>query len=167
VLYAKIPRCMKDDNLRLRPLRIFDGPFIGEGLRDEVVSKANGLSSPISSSWWVVWWWIKRTFVITYCIECDSRRIGFVGLYDLRLGELAEISIAIFDKNVRRLGYGTKAFTMLSQNLRKYSIAKKILVRVKADNGISISFLQKLGFVEISAFDGIISMSLELDNLCF
>jgi RimJ/RimL family protein N-acetyltransferase len=164
VLYAKIPRYMKDDNLRLRPLRIFDGPFIGEGLRDEVVLKANGLSSPISSSWWVVWWWIKRTFMITYCIECDSRRIGFVGLYDLRLGELAEISIVIFDKNVRRLGYGSKAFTMLSQNLRKYSVVEKVVARVKTDNNISISFLQKLGFKEMNAAHGITIMFIDLNG---
>jgi RimJ/RimL family protein N-acetyltransferase len=164
VLYAKIPRYMKDDNLRLRPLRIFDGPFIGEGLRDEVVLKANGLSSPISSSWWVVWWWIKRTFMITYCIECDSRRIGFVGLYDLRLGELAEISVVIFDKNVRRLGYGSKAFTMLSQNLRKCSVVEKVVARVKTDNNISISFLQKLGFKEMNAAHGITIMFIDLNG---
>lgn len=164
MLYAKIPRYMKDNDLRLRPLRIFDGPFIGEGLRDEVVLKANGLSSPISSSWWAVWWWIKRTFVITYCIECDSRRIGFVGLYDLRLGELAEISIVIFDKNVRRVGYGSRAFTMLSQNLRKYSVVEKVVARVKTDNNISISFLQKLGFKEMNAADGITIMFIDLNG---
>jgi len=164
VLYAKIPRYMKDNNLRLRPLRIFDGPFIGEGLRDEVVLKANGLSSPISSSWWVVWWWIKRTFVITYCIECDSRRIGFVGLYDLRLSEFAEISIVIFDKNVRRLGYGSRAFSLLLQNLREYSIVEKVIARVKTDNNMSISFLQKLGFKEMNAADGITIMFIDLNG---
>jgi len=155
---------MKDSNIRLRPLRILDCPFLRNGLRDEVTLKTHELSSPIFSSWLFVWWWIKKTFVLVYCIENDSRRIGFVGLYSLRLGKSAEISIVIFDKSARRLGYGSRSCNILLQNLKKYSIVEKIIARVKTDNKISLSFLQKLGFVEISNFDGIINMSMDLNS---
>jgi L-amino acid N-acyltransferase YncA len=77
---------------------------------------------------------------------------------------LAEISIVIFDKNVRRLGYGSKAFTMLSQNLRKCSVVEKVVARVKTDNNISISFLQKLGFKEMNAAHGITIMFIDLNG---
>jgi RimJ/RimL family protein N-acetyltransferase len=167
VLYARFPRSMNDHDLRLRPLRIFDGPTMSSGLRDEAILKANGLSEPISSSWLFVWWLIKKTFLITYCIECDSRRIGFVGLHGLRLGESTEISMVLFDSDIRGLGYGSRVFTLLSQNLKKYSIAEKVIARVKVDNYISLSFVRKLGFVEEGICDNIVTLSLHLKSLPF
>jgi RimJ/RimL family protein N-acetyltransferase len=167
VLYARLPRSMNDNDLRLRPLRVFDSPFMSNGLRDEAILKANGLSEPISSSWLFVWWWIKRTFLITYCIECDSRRIGFVGLHDLRLGESTEISMMLFDSNIRGLGYGSRVFTLLAQNLKKYSIARKVIAQVTINNCISLSFVRKLGFVEEGICDNIVTLSLHLKSLPF
>jgi RimJ/RimL family protein N-acetyltransferase len=162
VLYARFPRSMNDHDLRLRPLRIFDSPFMSNGLRDEAILKANGLSKPISSSWLFMWWWIKRTFLITYCIECDSRRIGFVGLHDLRLGKSTEISMMLFDSNIRGLGYGSRVLTLLAQNLKKYSIAEKLIAQVKINNCISLFFVRKLGFVETDTSDDIVTLCLDL-----
>jgi len=167
VFYARFPRSMNDNDLRLRPFRIFDSPFMSNGLRDEVILKANGLSEPISSSWLFVWWWIKKTFLITYCIECDSRRIGFVGLHDLRLGESTEITMVLFDSNIRGLGYGSRVFALLAQNLKKYSIAEKVIAQVKIDNCVSLSFVRKLGFVEEGISDNIVTLSLHLKSLPF
>ena len=36
--------------------------------------------------------------------------------------------------NDRQLGYGTEAFNIFSQNLRRYLVVKKIIVRIIIDN---------------------------------
>lgn len=82
------------------------------GLKDEDILSTSGLNRPIASSWFSVWWWMKKTFIPAYFIECDSKQIGFIGLYNLIPGKSAEMSLAIFDKNNRRLGYGTRAFNI-------------------------------------------------------
>ena len=105
--------------------------------------------------------------MLTYCVECDSKRIGFVGLHDLRLGKVVEISMVLFDKDVRRIGYGSRVVAILSRNLKKYSIAERLIARVKTDNYISLSFVHKLGFVETNTFDDIVTLSLDLKSLRF
>jgi RimJ/RimL family protein N-acetyltransferase len=159
-----MPRCMKDNNFKLRVFGIFDVPFLCEGLRDKEILTANGLSKQISSSWLSVWWWIKKTFAIIYCIECDSKRIGFISLYDLRLDKSAEMTLVIFDKNIRRHGYGSRAFRIFTQNLKKKSIVERIMVRVKTDNSISASFWHKLGFKELHVTNGIKTMFIDLNE---
>jgi ribosomal protein S18 acetylase RimI-like enzyme len=155
---------MRDDNLRLRPLRIFDGPFMSKGLRDEFVLKVNGLGKPVNSSWFFVWWWFKNTFICSFCIELDSRPIGFIGLYNLIPGKSAEMTLVILDKNMRRLGYGSKAFNIFAQNLQRHSVVEKILIKVKTDNHSALSFWRKVGFLEINTFDGLINMSMDLNS---
>ncbi len=167
MFYARFPRSMKDRDLRLRPLRIFDGPFMSRMLREEAILRANGSSNPISSWWWVVWWWMRRSFVLAYCVECDSRRIGFVGLHDLRLGEVVEASMVLFDKDLRGIGYGSRVAALLLESLKRYSIAERVIARVKADNYISLSFVRKLGFVETTTSDDIVTLSLDLKSLPF
>jgi RimJ/RimL family protein N-acetyltransferase len=152
---------MKDNDLSLRPMRISDGPFINNGLKDEIILKASGLNNPINSSWFSVWWWIKKTFMPCYCIECDSKRIGFIGLYNLSPGKSAEMSLAIFNETLRRHGYGTRAFRLLVQGLKRYSVVKNLLVKVETDNHAAISFWRKLGFIETEISDGVVNMSLD------
>jgi RimJ/RimL family protein N-acetyltransferase len=155
---------MEDGLIRLRPLRIFDGPFLCNGLREKHVSAANGLREPLSSSWLFVWWWIKRTFILAYCMECDSRRIGFIGLHNLRLGKSAEISLAIFGNELRRHGYGTRAFRLLAQHLKRYSMIERVLAQVRADNHSARSFCKRLGFGETGNLDGVVNMSMDLNS---
>lgn len=161
---TRIPRHMEDGLIRLRPLRIFDGPFLCNELREKHVSEANGLRKPLSSSWLLVWWWIKRTFVLAYSIECDSRRIGFIGLHNLRLGKSAEISLAIFDSTLRHHGYGTRAFRLLAQRLQRGSIIERIFAQVRADNHSARSFCKRLGFSELDNLDGVVDMSMDLNS---
>lgn len=161
---ARVPRHMEVDHVRLRTVRVFDGSFLCDGLRDKDVLAATGLSEPRSSSWLFVWWWIKKTFILAYCIECDSRRIGFIGLYDLRLGKSAEISLAIFDNDWRRHGHGTRAFSLLAQRLERGSIIERVLAQVRADNHSALSFCRRLGFVEIGILDGVVNMSMDLNS---
>ncbi|HYA12651.1 MAG TPA: GNAT family N-acetyltransferase [Thermodesulfovibrionales bacterium] len=153
---------MMDDNLRLRPLSIFDGHFISSRLKDEAVLQATGLSKPLCLSWFSIWWWIKKTYSCSFCIELDSRPIGFIGLYNLIPRKSAEISLVIFDKTMRQNGHGTRAFKLLEQSLQKHSVIRNIQAKVKTDNYSAFLFWKKVGFVEISVKDDIVIMSMDL-----
>jgi len=106
---------------------------------------------------------LKKTFMPAYCIECDSKPIGFIGLYDLIPGESAEISLAIFDKTFRRHGYGTRAFKLLAQHLQRYSVVREIHVNVTRDNHRALSFWKTVGFLKMNTVDDTtINMSMDL-----
>lgn len=162
MFYAKIPRLMEDGRIVLRHLRLGDGPFLSNGLREEGILKAKGLNKPVSPPWFFIWWWFKKTYICPFCIELDSRPIGFIGLYNLIPGESAEISLMIFDKTLRRQGYGTRAFELFVRSLQRHSIVERILIKIKADNHIALSFWRKVGFVEADILDDVISMSMDL-----
>jgi RimJ/RimL family protein N-acetyltransferase len=164
MFYAHIPRYMAAPPIRLRPVRILDGPFLSEGFKREDFLLANNLEKPFYSSWLPVWWWIKRTFVCTYCILIDSKKIGFIGLYNLRFRNSVEISLFIFEKNMRHLGYGSKALNLLAQNLKRFSFVDGIIARVRLDNRVALSFCQKNGFKELYTENHIIPMSISLLN---
>ena len=153
---------MEDGNLRLRPLRMSDGPFILRGVDKDALLKASGFARPAVLSWFFVWWWMNKTFTPAYLIECDSKQIGFIGLYNLISGKSTEMSLIIFDKNNRGIGYGTRAFNICAQSLQRHSVVRDILVNVKADNHSALSFWRKLGFVEAGIINGVITMSMSL-----
>jgi RimJ/RimL family protein N-acetyltransferase len=160
----KVTISMRDDNLKLRPLRIFDGHFVHRGLKNEIGSKTNSLSGLTGSSWFSVWWWIKKTYNYSFCIELDSRTIGFIGLYNLALGKSADISLVIFDETFRRQGYGTRSLKLFAQSLRRHSVMKKIFITVRTDNHRALSFWKKLGFSETSVLNDRINMSMDLNS---
>lgn len=141
---------MKEGALRLRPLKIWDSLFLRNSFQNKEMLSVNGLNKPIYSSPFLLWWWLKRAFIFSYTILFDSRRIGFIGVYHLKLGMAAQISLFICKKNMRRLGYGSRVFRLLAKNLRRYSIVEKIIVRVRADNHTAMAFWKKNGFVQLS-----------------
>ncbi|MGB9716226.1 MAG: GNAT family N-acetyltransferase [Thermodesulfovibrionales bacterium] len=61
-------------------------------------------------------------------------------------GKSAEMSLIIFDRNNRRMGYGTSAFNLLAVHLKRHSIVKKIFITVRADNYGTLSFWKKTRF---------------------
>ena len=162
--WVKMPRYMKEKKLRLKPLRILDVPSVSEYLRNKGILKPDGSSKPAFLSWFFVWWWIKRRFTCSYCIEIDSKPVGFIGLYNMRLGKSAEITLMIFESTLRRHGYGTMAFKLFAQNLQKHAVVEKVFARVEADNHVALSFWRSLGFMEVSSLEGITSMSLDLNG---
>jgi RimJ/RimL family protein N-acetyltransferase len=162
IFFLPVPRYVKDGDIGLRPLRIFDGRLVNSGLRDDDILRSGGLAKPLSGSWISLWWWLKKTYVLSYCIEIRSEPIGFIGLYNMSPDRSAEISLAIFDKRNRRLGYGTRAFNLLAQNIKRYP--GEIRVRIRTDNHAAVSFWSKLGFKELSDLGDMKLMSMDLSG---
>ncbi len=161
MLWVKMPRYMKENKLRLRPLRIVDAPLIKMWLQNQVILNTGGLGK---SAWFFAWWWIKRRFDCSFCIEIESVPVGFIALYNMRLGRSAEITLMIFEDTLKRHGYGTRAFKLLAQNLQRHAVVEKVFARVEADNHVALSFWRSLGFMEVSSLEGITSMSLDLNG---
>lgn len=149
VVHANLPAYMHGDRIRLRRLRLLDGLFISNGLRDQAMLTANGLSKRINLSWLSLWWWMRKTYNCIFCIEVDSRRIGFVGLYNLIPGKSAQISLVIFDEMFRKRGYGTEAFRLLSHHAQECSLVKEIHAKVATENCGALRFWEKAGFLEV------------------
>src|SRR4030042_2401808 len=164
MVFLKIPRRIKGDSVTLRRLCIFDGPPLNRALKDEDILRLTGLRPPFKS-WLSLWWWFERTYCYPYCIEANSRGIGFIGLYDPLPDKSVEISLVIFHKEDRRHGYGTLAFGMLKQRIQQPHFFKKMIVKVKEDNYSSTAFWKNLGFKEIDSKGGFIEMTLPVSVL--
>lgn len=75
------------------------------------------------------------------------------------------MTLVIFDKKNRRIGYGTRAFHILAQTLKRCHLIEKIIVKVKEDNHASIAFWTELGFENMHSFNDIKVMSIDLKNI--
>jgi RimJ/RimL family protein N-acetyltransferase len=155
LLHLHIHRQLTENNIRLRPVRMFDAIFIHSGFVSDDFLAANGLTRPITSSWFLMWWWIKKRFAFSYCILVNGKRAGFIGLHNVQPCSTAEMSLALFKKSMRQKGYGSRAFQLFVRDLEKHRLAEKIVVRVGKDNFISLSFWKKLGFEEIHRESGV------------
>jgi RimJ/RimL family protein N-acetyltransferase len=153
LLHLHIHRPLAENEIRLRPVRMFDSRLMHSGFASDDFLAANALTRPITSSRFLIWWWIKKTFVFSYCILINGKRSGFIGLHNLQPCAAAEISLALFERDLRRKGYGSRAFHLFVHDLEKHQFVKKISVRVSQDNFISLSFCKKLGFEEIHGED--------------
>ena len=140
-----ITRTLKEKDITLRPVRIFDAFFLHYGFASRDFFAANGLNKPIAASWFSTWWWTRRTFVFAYCILVNEKRAGFLGMHTLRPGESAELSLSIFEEEMRRKEYGSRSFHLFVRNIEKHSLIKMLLVRVRKDNFMALSFWKKLG----------------------
>jgi ribosomal protein S18 acetylase RimI-like enzyme len=160
MLIAKVPRYIREGDLLLRPLRIWDGPFLGRMLNRGDILAACGLSRPFETSWFSLYRRLKAIFPLVYRIEYASDTIGFIGLYNLRTDKTAEMSLMIFEASRRRTGFGTAAFRLLSSVLEKNRLVKKWVVSVRRDNAPASAFWTKLGFEEVWQDAEIIKMAL-------
>ena len=149
LLHVHVHRPQAEDNIRLRPVRISDASFMHSGFVSDNFLVANCLTRPITSSRFLTWLWIKRSFAYSYCILADGERAGFLGLHSLQPCATAEISLALFKEDMRRKGYGRRAFQIFADEFEKHNFVKKIVVRVARDNFIYLSFWRTLGFKEI------------------
>ena len=162
LLSFRIPRCIEHAGIRLRPLRFLDGPLISRELNRGEISTTAGSGRVLSRSSLETWWWMKKTFPVLFCIEVESKCVGFIGMYNIEPGESSEVTLVVFESGERRRGYGSRAYAALASKLRPSSLARVIIARVKADNHPSLSFWKKLGFDELHTKDGIKSMATAL-----
>lgn len=154
---------MRDGDLRLRPFRIFDGPCVKSGMNNETALTSAGAGMPFHGSWLSMWWWIKKTYECPFCIELDSTPIGFIGLYHMIPAESADISLVLFEKRVRRKGYGTRAFRLITANLQQYSAVKRIQATARRDNEGALSFWIKMGFSQTAVRDDVVQLTLDVN----
>ena len=149
---------LKENDIVLRPARIFDAAFLHAGFSSRDFLEANGLKEPIASSWFPTWWWLRSTFVFAYCIIAGGKRAGFLGIHTIRPAESAELSLSIFEEEMRGKGYASRAFHLFVNNLEKHFIIKMLLVRVSKDNFRALSFWKKLGFEELKREGAVITL---------
>lgn len=94
--------------------------------------------------------WLKSTFDVFYRIEIrdrgERRVIGFVGFYSVRAEDHLWMSLAIFDANDRRRGYGVRAVELVCDYLRHETGIKQVFVEVAKRNLVSRSFFQACSF---------------------
>ena len=99
---------------------------------------------------------------MAYCIEWDDDRIGFLGLYRLRPGKSASLSLAIFDETCKDCGYGTKALNLLIRYLEQCRLLERLTVDVLPENPRGVNFRKKAGFRESSTSGGVLAMTRDL-----
>lgn len=93
---------------------------------------------------------LKRVFPLAYAIEKESRVVGFIGLYDIRAGRSAEMSLWI-EEGERRRGTGTKAADLLSGASGSAGLVRELIVKIDPDNNASSSFWRQCGFRRVSS----------------
>lgn len=162
--FCFIPAFMEDGIIRLRPIRIGDGAFMKSGFNRPESLRAYGLSSPVFSSGFAVRRWIKRTYDAAWCVEIDSQPAGFAGVYRLNPGESAEVSLMVFDGKLRRCGYGSMVFRMISEMLVMRTGVEKLTVSVLDENRAALSFWSKVGFRAAGCNEGVRRMELDLSR---
>jgi RimJ/RimL family protein N-acetyltransferase len=163
--YYTFPQYLHDNSLRLRPLRLSDGRFVAAGLTDTAIVRACGMAKPPAASWVSLVWWVRKTYPLAFCVELHAHRIGFLGLYNLRPGKSAALSLAIFDEACRNRGYGTRVLKLFMQHLQQCSLLQHLAVDVRQDNQAALSFWKKSGFCEACAADGVLTLTLAYSTL--
>jgi RimJ/RimL family protein N-acetyltransferase len=140
---------MENGGLTLRLYRLRDLPVLHSLFKPEIFLEASGAEIQ-TGSLLSFYRWIKTTFQVVYVIEVEESGgcviAGFVGLYNMKIGQSLWMSVTIFSPEYRRRGYGTKALELLLDLLQKNRAAGKIYAKVSRTNVPSLCFLRKLGF---------------------
>lgn len=145
VYVYRMPRRMRDGDLTLRRLTLLDGPDLAKLPRGGGIIAGGGGRNP-TRSWLSLYRSLRTALPVAYCIVCGGKTVGLAGLYDIRAGESAGMSLEIFDGNYRRKGYGRRTFALLTGNLERQRLVGRVFVEVKEDNQASLSFWMALGF---------------------
>ncbi len=147
---AKFQRRIENTDLALRLFRWRDLALLFSFFGSEAFLKESDDGFKPSSSLLTFWRWLVSVFHLFYVIlmyrEGGSKVIGFVGLYDIRVHGSLMLSIAIFDPEYRRKGYGRRSVGMLLDYLLKNSIVERVAAEVPEDDLRSLSFFHAMGF---------------------
>jgi RimJ/RimL family protein N-acetyltransferase len=94
--------------------------------------------------------WLHSTFNLLYLIALEEhgekRIIGFIGFYGFRADDCLWLSLAIFDANDRRRGYGARTVQLVIEFLQHETGIKRVCVEVAKRNHASLSFFQACAF---------------------
>ena len=147
---AKFQRSMKNSGLALRLYSLKDLPALHSLFNLEILLRANGARHRAFSSLLLFCKWMITSFQVFYLIENwendGGRIVGFVGLYNIKIGKTLFLSIGIFKPEDRGRGYGKKSIELLLDSLKKYSVVETVCVEILKTNVASLSFFKKLGF---------------------
>jgi RimJ/RimL family protein N-acetyltransferase len=141
---------MKNSGLTLRPYRLRDLPALRSLFAPEILFQASSIEAGAFSSLFSLHRWLRTTFEVLYIIEAGEngrrRIVGFLGLYNIKIGQSLCLSLAIFNPKDRRRGYGRQSFGLLLDSLRNNNVARTVYVKVLKTNVPSLSFCKNLGF---------------------
>lgn len=146
---VRIPRRIRSENVSLRLFRLQDLPALSRLFHEDMPMSSQAMSTA-PKNLWSFRKWIFRTFQILYLIEQKAENKftihGFIGLYDIRLGENLCLAIGIFDPGERRHGLGSQALRALLNTLGKCGAANTIQAQIAQSNLASVHLFDKLGF---------------------
>jgi len=143
-----MPRTIGKSDIVLRPLKLKDGFTLSQ-----LASVGDHFGHFRMLNRWnrfKCWFLLKRVFPLVYTIEKGACVIGFTGLYDIRAGRSAAMSLWIEEGEQRR-GSGTKAADLLISASGSSGLIRELIVKIDPDNNASSLFWQKLGFSRISS----------------
>jgi RimJ/RimL family protein N-acetyltransferase len=153
---ARFPLSIRNETVTLRRSRFRDLFRLFAFFTPELLLQMNGrMSEPDPKAFRSVlsfYRWLRATFQLVYIIETQKISgvrtiLGFVGLYDVELGQRLYLTIAIFTRENRQQGYGRQALELLLQSLRETGLVKTVSMEVLRTNLPSLSLCNKLGFV--------------------
>ena len=147
---VRVPRQMTDGVVTLRCYRYTDLPQLYPLVHPEVVWHANGMVQHETPSFTAFCLWMLTTFPLAYVIEVGEhsrRSVGFVGIYNLTLGQHLWVSMAILQPADRRQGYGHRALSLLLANLAQHKVVDVVYADVLKTNEPSQRLCARLGFV--------------------
>lgn len=143
-------RIENDGGITRRLFHWWDLPVLNHLFSPEVFHTASGVESRASSSLFSFRRWIVNIFQVVYVIEAGEnsgrRIIGFIGLYNMKIGRSLWLSMAIFDSKDRGRGYGRHVLELLLNSLQKDGIVKTVYAEVLNGNVRSMHVLEDLGF---------------------
>lgn len=143
-------RCIRNCGLALRLYRLRDLPVLYSLFNPEVFLRANGVERRAFGSLLSFCSWVITSFWTFYLIEFREdgkhRIIGFVGLYRMRIGQTAWLSLVIFSPEDRGRGYGQKALGLLLESLQENGVVETVRVEILKTNLSSLCFFMKQGF---------------------
>ncbi len=144
ISFAIIPRTIGHGPIRLRRLSIADVAPFTRRFEKPPISEGR---HPALLSYLLTWYWFKKNYPLAYCILLHGNIVGFIGVSAFVPKETGEISLVIFDEEMRHKGIGTTAFKLLKEDIRRRRLLKTLYAMVKQGNRSGMKFWKKMGFI--------------------
>jgi len=154
VLLGRMPAKIHAGEILLRRSSFHDLAFVRDNL-DECFESCSAFRC---------WWRLRSVFAFLYIVEISGRPAGIFGISRFEPGISAEVSLALFDKTLRRLGYGREIISLASEMLLSRARVRQLLVTVEPENHAALSFWQGLGFQQAGTRGGNAVLSLDLNQ---